>query len=67
MIVTLIILAFAGPPGEAPERLENRYVVPNLLDCQAFMRTKVGEIWHARPDVQSVAATCLMTTGDLDL
>jgi hypothetical protein len=67
MIITLIILAFAGPPGEQPERLQREIVVGSVSECQAFIGGQVDSILISRPDVRSVAATCLVTTTGEDL
>ena len=63
MIVTLIVLAFAGPPGEEPERLQRSLVVGSIAECQAYIAAQIDSIMISRPDVQSVAATCLVTNG----
>jgi L-cysteine desulfidase len=67
MIVTLIVIAFAGPPGEEPERLQRSLVVSSIAECQAYIAAQIDEITISRPDVQSVSATCLWTAGGIDL
>lgn len=63
VIVTLIVVAFAGHPGEEPERLQRQIVVGSVAECQAHVASQIDEIFISRPDVQSVAATCLVTAG----
>ena len=67
MMITLIIIALAGAPGEEPERLDRRLVVSSISECQALMAGQIDEIMISRPDVQSISATCLWTDGGLAL
>lgn len=63
VIVTLIVIAFAGPPGEEPEQLQRQLVVGSVAECQAFIAGQVDAVLISRSDVRSVAATCLVTVG----
>jgi hypothetical protein len=63
MIVTLIIMATAGTPGPSTDVWDRRYVVPDLMACQALMREHIGAVFHSRPDIISVSGTCLISMG----
>jgi hypothetical protein len=66
-IVTLVVVAFAGPPGEEPERIQRQLVVSSVAECQAYIQAQIDAITISRPDVRSVSASCLWTAEGQDL